>query len=132
MFDKSAFIQGYITAALWTSMDTREGKVNPSGEGPALDGPEYGEAKLGKGVREELERQCRHFLFTNQITLGKAAHLRPSDYLGHDFWLTRNRHGCGFLDRDLPDEMAERLYAASHKAKEVSLYVGDDGMIYVD
>lgn len=45
---------------------------------------------------------------------------------GHDFWLTRNGHGCGFW----PEPAATRLTKASKAFGEVNLYVGDDGLIY--
>ena len=48
---------------------------------------------------------------------------------GHDFWLTRCWHGCGFWDGDWL-EAGNRLTAASHEFGEVTLYVGDDGLIY--
>jgi hypothetical protein len=41
---------------------------------------------------------------------------------GHDFWLTRNRHGAGFWDRYL-DELGQRLTDASHGCGEANLYV---------
>jgi hypothetical protein len=54
----------------------------------------------------------------------------PEAYAGHDFWLTRNHHGAGFWDRDL-GEVGEQLTEAAQTYKEVDLYVGDDGKIYV-
>ena len=49
---------------------------------------------------------------------------------GHDFWLTRNHHGAGFWDGDWPEDVDERLTAASHSCAEVNLYIGDDGRVY--
>lgn len=49
---------------------------------------------------------------------------------GHDFWLTRNGHGCGFWDGDWIKPAASTLDAASKAAGEVNLYVGDDGRVY--
>jgi hypothetical protein len=50
--------------------------------------------------------------------------------IGHDFWLTRNRHGAGFWDRGLGD-LGDKLTAAAHTYGESNLYVGDDGQVYV-
>jgi hypothetical protein len=50
--------------------------------------------------------------------------------LGHDIWLTRNRHGAGFLDHSYDDDMEKKLIEASHKLKEINLYVGDDYKLY--
>jgi hypothetical protein len=48
---------------------------------------------------------------------------------GHDFWLSRNRHGAGFWDRYLGAAGA-MLHAAALHAGEVSLELGDDGFLY--
>lgn len=49
---------------------------------------------------------------------------------GHDFWLTRNGHGCGFWDGDWTEPAATKLTDASKAFGEMYLYVGDDGRIY--
>jgi hypothetical protein len=49
---------------------------------------------------------------------------------GHDFWLTRNGHGCGFWDGDWSDEVEQVLTDAAHAYGETDLYIGDDGLIY--
>jgi hypothetical protein len=49
---------------------------------------------------------------------------------GHDFWLTRNGHGAGFWDRGL-DDVGDKLTEMAHPYGEVSLYRGDDGLIYL-
>lgn len=69
---------------------------------------------------------CAAFQKDNADDLANA---RSDDYNGHDFWLTRNRHGVGFWDRDL-GEVGDRLTKAAHACGEVDLYVGDDGRIY--
>ena len=53
---------------------------------------------------------------------------------GHDFWLTRERHGAGFWDR-FHDSCAEgklgrKLTDAAHGFGEFNLYTGDDGKIH--
>jgi hypothetical protein len=50
--------------------------------------------------------------------------------VGHDFWLTRNRHGAGFWDGDYPADLGRRLTDSAHAWGEVDLYVGDDGWVY--
>lgn len=50
---------------------------------------------------------------------------------GHDFWLTRNRHGSGYWDIDnVYGDHAQTLTDKAHKAGERTLYYGDDGKIY--
>ena len=49
--------------------------------------------------------------------------LNPTQ-LGHDLWLTRNRHGAGFWDRGL-GELGDQLTATAHQMGEQALYVVD-------
>ncbi len=57
------------------------------------------------------------------------------EQLGHDFWLTRNGHGAGFWDRYYDngeaEEMGNVLTRLSKPYGESSLYIGDDGALYV-
>ena len=46
--------------------------------------------------------------------------------LGHDIWLTRNRHGAGFFDRGYDDDVEKLFINASHKLGEVDLYINND------
>jgi hypothetical protein len=50
--------------------------------------------------------------------------------IGHDFWLTRNRHGAGFWDRWSSGtrgyHFGRALTDAAHPFGESHLYVGDD------
>lgn len=48
------------------------------------------------------------------------------EQLGHDIWLTRNRHGAGFFDRGYDDETEKALIDAAQKLKEVDLYINDE------
>ena len=53
-----------------------------------------------------------------------------AEQFGHDFWLTRNRHGAGFWDRGL-GARGDALTELAHPYGESDLYVGDDGKVYV-
>jgi hypothetical protein len=54
---------------------------------------------------------------------------------GRDFWFTRNGHGVGFSDRDkLIGDVADELQDTcgwKTNYPERSVYVGDDGKVYV-
>jgi hypothetical protein len=50
---------------------------------------------------------------------------------GHDFWLTRCGHGCGFWDGDWPEPMAEALTKAAEAFGNVDITPGDDGKLYL-
>jgi hypothetical protein len=48
----------------------------------------------------------------------------------YDFILTRNRHGCGFWDGDWEESMGAKLTDLCRKFGELSILVGDDGLLY--
>ena len=50
--------------------------------------------------------------------------------VAHDWTLTRNRHGAGFWDGDWAEPWGQRLTDLAHSFGEISLYLGDDGLIY--
>lgn len=117
------FAKGYITCAFWTFDENPEaGDYADSGHPEAL----Y--AKLDDGACETMLADCLKFQ-TEQ-----AGHLRLSGLsdseAGHCFWLTRNHHGSGFWDRDIPETQQQALTEAAHKFGERDLYLGDDSMIY--
>jgi len=56
--------------------------------------------------------------------------IEPSQ-IGHDLWLTRQGHGAGFWDRGL-GEVGDKLSDIAKGMGEKSVYIGDDGEIYVD
>lgn len=51
------------------------------------------------------------------------------DHAGHDLWLTRNGHGCGYWDGDWPRGIAEGLDGLAREFGIFDLYIGDDGLI---
>ena len=57
------------------------------------------------------------------------------DQYGHDFWLTRNGHSVGFLDRpeiygEYESERLEQL--VNENFMNSYLYVGDDKLVYLE
>jgi hypothetical protein len=121
------FTLAYIEAALWASNDESDEKG-----GEPLDA-NYGISDIGPGTLAEMIDDCKRFQEENAADI--AAGPDGPDYTryeraGQDFLLTRNHHGAGFWDGDWPEEVGERLTAASHAYGEVNLYVGDGGLIY--
>lgn len=110
---KQEFLDAYIEAALWSSNDLS------SEEAEFLD-ENYDSDDLSEKCLEEFKKDCISFCEDN------AADLEGLDpgQCGHDFWLTRNRHGAGFWDRGL-GEKGERLSKAAHVYGSVDLYVND-------
>ncbi len=122
------FNLAYIEAALWSTND----ESDESG-GEPLDS-DYGIDDLDPETLAKMADDCRRFQEENAADLALYDHPQwtAAELGGHDFWLTRNGHGCGFWDRDdcLPADTGTRLTAASEKYGEYYLYVGDDGSIY--
>ena len=104
MFEQ--FLRSYIEAIFFTN-------------------PELKEGTLSKEAQQKICADCRNFWGTYHDAIDS----NPQQ-AGHDFWLTRNRHGAGFWDGDWPVAQGEMLTKASHGFGEVDLYVGDDGYIY--
>jgi hypothetical protein len=123
-----AFTRAYITAALWSSTDD----ADESGGAP-LD-RNYSADDLAPETLAKIEADCAAFQ-------AKAGELIADDepklyqdntrdeHAGHDFWLTRNGHGCGFWDGDWPKH-GDALTEIAKGFGGCGLYVGDDGRIY--
>lgn len=108
------FMRGYLEAALWASSDTKTDPV--TGEETQIEGLEGYE--WGDGEAEQLTAEARTFFdthLTDLLSYVDRVTFNPEegtawDYAGHDFWLTRNSHGCGFWDRNgVDEELGQRL-----------------------
>lgn len=110
------FEQAYLACALWAS-------TYPDTEEPMddLDVDDFDPDTL-KALLDEA-RDFREYAAADLALLGDDAQA------GHDFWLTRNRHGAGYWDRG-NGALGDRLTEAAHTFGEVWLYVGDDGLVY--
>jgi hypothetical protein len=132
----SAFIRGYIGCALWSSTDqSREDGGDP------LD-RNYSSDDIATDARYKIETECRQFLSANADAIddyGATDEIQAiaesdgsevMDCAGHDLWLTRNGHGTGFWDRGVGD-VGDKLADAARSLGESTMYVGDDGKLYV-
>lgn len=129
-----SFIEGYLTAALWSSTDTMPAN---EAEDMAEHTVNLDDFEWAEGEAEKLHADCRDFIAANAVDLwAYPDHYTPAsgydvwECMGHDFWLTRNGHGAGFWDRGLGD-IGDRLTAASKVYGGVDLYLGDDELVYV-
>jgi hypothetical protein len=109
------FLNGYIDAMLWSS-----------GE---LEGCDLSEAATLRCATD-----CARFMQLAAVELeeyeARGGFPMPSEYAGHDFWLTRAGHGAGFWDRGL-DELGDRLTVICEQFPSVDAYSGDDGKVYL-
>ena len=138
--DLETFLGAYIPAALWSSNDESDSETG----GEPIDA-NYDRGDLTPHALARMTTDCERFLEENAAYLMHAIALEESgvwslpagadctvlEYAGHDFWLTRNGHGCGFWDGDWTDVggIAGRLDAASGGFGGCGLYLTDDGLI---
>lgn len=110
------FIKAYLQAALWSSNNENE------------DGSAYSIENIAEESVAEAIKDCNLF---RQKAGDLLDEYEDSD-CGHDFWLTRNGHGAGFWDGDYEQGDGEKLTSLSKEFKDLSVYLGDDGLIYME
>lgn len=128
------FTCAYIETALWSTNDNSD----PETGGNPLD-DNYSISDLDPETLIKIKADCEKFQRENASDLHYAAEagvkcgpdFDETGRAGHDFWLTRNGHGCGFWDGDWPEPFATTLTAAAKAFGPVDLYVGDDGKLHI-
>lgn len=114
------FAEAYVRAALWSSGDD---------DGEPLD-REHDVRNIAPATLARMRVDCATFLTANAARVDAGAFADNAAQAGHDFWLNRNGHGCGFWDGDWPEPAAAELSRAAQRFGEFNLYVGDDGKIH--
>lgn len=124
------FTYGYITAALWTSPDIEPGQGEYSPNPDDI-------ARIDGDTLMTLIDTCSRFQDDNACDLNDYLEQRPasgnysaSECAGHDFYLTQTRQGTGFWDRDVSENLRDRLTEAAHRYPEGSLYQGDSTLFF--
>lgn len=121
---KNKFFEAYLEAALWSSVDEN---------GEPLDA-NYGISEIHDESIQKMKEDCEKFQKQNEQWLNEENCLTKINFEeqgGHDFWLTRNGHGCGFWEKSDWKEYPGMILTKSAKAfGECNLYVGDDGLIH--
>lgn len=130
----TTFLQQYIETALWSSTDDN---------GDPLD-RNYSVSDLAPKALATMTADCEDFVKAasgeiwedspDLLSAWYDAGRNESD-AGHDFWLTRNRHGAGFWDRFVsgtPEaEIGKQLTELARGYGSCDLYIGDDGLLYI-
>ena len=111
----SEFFSQYQETALWSDTDE---------SGTPLE-CHYDQDSFSSEADEAMLADCRIFFDAHK---DKFNELEPRK-AAHSFWLTRNKHGAGFLDGDYPNN-GEALAKACKSMGEVTIYVGGDGQIH--
>lgn len=91
--------RSYVETALWASFDPETGE----------NLTEFTFSDIALSTRRAMLSDCRNFLRDHRELIGDNL-----EQAGHDFFLTRNRHGVGFWDGDWPAETGSILTDASH------------------
>lgn len=111
-FGLSTFARGYVEAMFFTNGDTGE-------EDESLLN-NLGVEKLTHAAVATIQRDCEAFQQGQEARLYRLynTHDYGDDQAGRDFWFTRQGHGVGFSDRDLPSTDAEALEEAARGFRE--------------
>lgn len=130
----STITKHYLIALLWT-MPGDDDNENPGDDIALKDLPQETINIARKSV-ETFVQACGS-LFNQAMECfndGYGKHAgRAEAAFGHDFALTRNRHGVGFWDREsegLPRVLGDALTKVCEGFPEVNLYMGDNGKVY--
>ena len=134
--DVSTVVAHYIVAMLWSTMDESD-----ENGGEPMDA-NYGFNDLADGVRESIEADVVTFLqavghlITEENYIGQGSgEYDVAARAGHDLWLTRVGHGCGFWDGDWESDrhngLEGPLTQAANALGDCDPYIGDDGQVYI-
>ncbi len=133
-YDLDAFTRSYLIAALWSSVTGEEGTPMDS---------LYDLGDLSQDALRMARNDCAQFQRENAADIALGCTRGSGEYsveeqAGHDFWLTRANHGCGFFDGDWDDEEGDdkraiRLTDAAKAFGDCNLEDGySDGKLHFD
>ena len=111
----------YIEALLWAELDDNDKPLDAN----------HSPADIDQESLKSIRNDCARFqLEAAPILAGLNV---PDSQIGHDFLLTRNRHGAGFWDspEKYGQDNADKLTEIAHTFGETDIYVGDDGILYI-
>lgn len=111
-------LQAYQAAVLWTETS---------------DMGNFFDLSFSEVAQETIRGQVMEFITSNVEHIRPFLEVTGLDWaqIGHDFWLTRNRHGAGFWDRGAAGPAVDALVESAHAYGEQSLVIGDDGVAEV-
>lgn len=123
--DLHPFVVGYVTSMFWTEQPEEDCKP---GEFTNNYDVSEGWDTFSEEEQKRIVETCSSF--AHKMAPFLVAY--PDERAGHDFWLTRNGHGCGFLDEDFGSrEDCEALHEESRKWGE-AFVAFEDGRWYYD
>jgi hypothetical protein len=123
-----AVLDNYLAAALWSTVNDAaigsDGTLLDNDEPEFLDG-KYDFTDFSKDAKEQSLGDIEKFI----AEAGDLLDGLDDDMIGHDIWLTRNRHGAGFWDRGY-GEIGDKLTDLAQDLGEVNLY-GHNGKVHI-
>lgn len=116
------FTTAYITAMFFTE----EGEHNLQNAGIT---------EISEELMEKIEKDCADFQAKSQGLISSENcyydGCTPIEYAGHDFWMTRNGHGCGFWEKhDWAEPASTKLTELAESFGPMEVYLGDNGKVY--
>jgi hypothetical protein len=121
------FALSYVEAMLWSTND----ESDESGGDP-MDS-NYSVDDLDPDLIAEIVTDCAAFRAKFDDAFLRAACLGRYDAIeqaGHDFWLTRAGHGCGFWETsDWKEEAGAAMTAYCEEVGECYICIGDNGKV---
>lgn len=131
------FFRAYVGAAVWTGVEYPDGHPGKDHDrNNDLAAEDVAPEALRKMAQDcaAFQKQAADLLAEayDRDGYGNTQWSAPAQ-AGHDFWLTRNRHGAGFWDRGAleADGLGDKLSEVARTFGESDLYQGDDGGIYL-
>ena len=105
------FVKGYCIALLWASIYHDQDRETFLDENHCIDDISSRSMKI-------IRNECQMFMNHAHDTLDNG----DLEQHGHDFFMTRQGHGVGFYDRDLPKDKAKTLDRIARGFREQYIY----------
>lgn len=144
-------MNGYLSTALWTEEEILKDQIQNGNDHDDDDEDDDDESEIDRIIRMQSSLNSKgvdsftkehiepNSLIQAYLDIKKFIQLAGInavqeavdddglEHLGHNIWLSRNRHGAGFFDH--PYEHEEQLTKAAHDLGEVYMYIDDNGTI---
>ena len=124
------FLDAYLECAVWSELDDSEEGRPLTDRFTRLDFSNAGFVQATRDCRAFLDR-AEKWIVDRYFKYVTAEHTTVAQ-AGHDFWLTRSGHGCGFWDGDWREPARTILTNLAKSFNDLSIIVGDDNKLYFD
>jgi hypothetical protein len=117
--DRKVVLVGYLATALWAETDSRG---RPLEENFTIH-------DIGSASMMQASRDVDLFIDGSHDDCEQYVKRWGAFCLGHDLWLTRNRHGAGIWDRG-SEEYLQRLTTVAHAMGSVDIIDQEGGLCF--